>query len=239
MSPPPRTWMSSSLELNSDTSTFSPSDTLVSETHSRPETKTCASVGRSRFSPDFITLTRLKVGWRGPRFLFLASFATPITSSQHLAKNGKEKGEVLAQEMRLWSCTPTYPYDKLTANKNTLNNLQLDQHSVKLAGVSDQQWPVQALFRLMSPWSGLVVSIHVGRSTFTHVYWCQPLQLLIHGRETERRPLAHPVHSKESFSYYEVVPQHGFSLNTCWTYISKSHYQPTVHTLDISISFVL
>lgn len=87
MSTPPRTWTSSSLELNSDTSTFSPSATLVSETHSRPEARTCASEGRSRFRPDFITLTRLKEGWRGPRFLFLASFATSITSSQHLAKN--------------------------------------------------------------------------------------------------------------------------------------------------------
>lgn len=88
------TWMSSSLELNSDTSTFSPSETLVSETHSRPEANVCASEGRSRFRPDLITLTRLKEGWRGPRFLFLASFATSITSSQHFAKYKKDKGEV-------------------------------------------------------------------------------------------------------------------------------------------------
>lgn len=82
---PPFTWMSSSLELNSDTSTFSPSDTLVSDTHSRPEASRWASEGRSRSRPDFITLTRLKEGWRGPRFLLRASFATWMTSSQHFA----------------------------------------------------------------------------------------------------------------------------------------------------------
>lgn len=79
--------MSSSLESNSDTSTFSPSDTLVRETHSRSEARVCASEGRLRFRPDLNTLIRLKVGWRGPRFLFLASLATSITSSQHLAGN--------------------------------------------------------------------------------------------------------------------------------------------------------
>lgn len=91
VSVPPQTWMSSSLEQNSDTSTFSPSETLVSETHSRPEARTWASEDRSRFRPDFNTLTRLKEGWRGPRFLFLASFATSITSLQHLPRNEGEK----------------------------------------------------------------------------------------------------------------------------------------------------
>lgn len=87
------TWMSCSLELNSDTSWFSPSDTLVNETHSRREARRWASEGRLRWRPDFRTLTRLKVGWSGPRFLFLASLATSITSSQHLAWTEEEKGE--------------------------------------------------------------------------------------------------------------------------------------------------
>lgn len=81
------TWMSSSLESNSDTSTFSPSVTLVREMHSCFEDRVCASEGRLRFRPDLNTLIRLKVGCRGPRFLFLASLATSITSSQHLAGN--------------------------------------------------------------------------------------------------------------------------------------------------------
>lgn len=79
--------MSSSLESNSDTSTFSPSLTLVREMHSCFEARVCASEGRLRFRPDLNTLIRLKVGCRGPRFLFLASLATSITSSQHLAGN--------------------------------------------------------------------------------------------------------------------------------------------------------
>lgn len=90
---PPFTWMSSSLELNSDTSTFSPSDTLVSDTHSRPEARRWASEGRSRSRPDFNTLTRLKEGCRGPRFLLRASFATWMTSSQHFAGKTQKPGE--------------------------------------------------------------------------------------------------------------------------------------------------
>lgn len=101
ISPTLLTWMSSSLELNSDTSTFSPSDTLVRETHSLPDAWTCASEGRSRSRPPFITLTKLKVGCRGPRFLFLASFATSITSSQHLAGNREKK-----RRLRRWDSWP-------------------------------------------------------------------------------------------------------------------------------------
>lgn len=151
MSPPPRTWMSSSLELNSDTSTFSPSETLVSETHSRPETKTCASQGRSRFRPDFNTLTRLKEGCRGPRFLFLASFATSITSSQHFAKNEEEKGDTQAQEIGLWSYT-CFEEEEKRMNKHTSSSisLRLDQHSRQLPGVSDQQWPMWTLFQVLN-----------------------------------------------------------------------------------------
>lgn len=93
----PHTWMSSSLELKSDTSTFSPSETLVRDTHSLPEARMCASLGRSRFRPVFNTLTRLKDGWRGPRFLFLASLATSITSSQHLAVD-REEGAALVKD---------------------------------------------------------------------------------------------------------------------------------------------
>lgn len=95
-----QTCMSSSLELNSETRTFSPSDTRVNETHSLPEATTCASDGRSRFRPDFRTFTRLKVGWSGPRFLFLASFATSITSSQHLAGKQSCLGHVSVDQKR-------------------------------------------------------------------------------------------------------------------------------------------
>lgn len=97
VSPPP-TWMSSSFDLKSDTSTFSPSETRVSDTYSLPEARTCASLGRSRLRPVFSTLTRLKDGWRGPRFLFLASLATSITSSQHLAVNKEEKAALVKDD---------------------------------------------------------------------------------------------------------------------------------------------
>lgn len=158
--------MSSSLELNSDTSTFSPSDTLVSETHSRPEARTCASEGRSRFKPDFITLTRLNVGWRGPRFLFLASFATSITSSQHLArrKKGKEHQPASTDQPATGSV-------------------------LKLPGISGQQWPEPMLY------CSFYWAMHIGQSALTRVCWYQPLWLFIDGRESERVPLTHTVHA--------------------------------------------
>lgn len=159
--------MSSSLELNSDTSMFSPSDTLVSETQSRPEARTWASEGRSRFRPDFITLTRLKEGWRGPRFLFLASFATSITSSQHLAENETEKG-VRGLDFKDTPAVKT-PCDQLSSV-----NLRLDQYSQKLSGVSNQQWPLQASSKCWAYcWSICTIE----------VCWYQPSCLLIRERE--------------------------------------------------------
>lgn len=85
------TWMSSSLDLNSDTMTFCPSDTRVSDTHSLPEASVWASAGRSRSRPDLMILTGLKEGWRGPRLRFRASLTVSITSSQHLARGGERQ----------------------------------------------------------------------------------------------------------------------------------------------------
>lgn len=79
------TWMSSSLELKSDTRTFCPSMTRVSDTHSRPEASVCALDGRSRYRPPRITFTMLNVGCKGPRLRFRASLATLMTSSQHFS----------------------------------------------------------------------------------------------------------------------------------------------------------
>lgn len=184
MSPPSCTWMSSSLELNSDTSTFSPSDTLVSETHSRPEARTCASEASSRFRPDFITLTKLKDGWRGPRFLFLASFATSITSSQHLAEIRRKRKKVrlnFEQWRNLWPIN----YDQ-QKNTPTSVNLQLDQYSLKVLGVSDQQWPLQTLFRAHADVTAAFQwSDSIGWSAVSQLT-CQPCWLLIGGRESER-----------------------------------------------------
>lgn len=79
------TWMSSSLELNSVTNTFSPSLTRVRDTHSLPLTSVCASSGRSLCRPERSTLIRLNVGCRGPRLRFRASLATSITFPQHFS----------------------------------------------------------------------------------------------------------------------------------------------------------
>lgn len=87
----PFTWMSSSLELKSETRAFCPSATRVRDTHSRPEASVCALDGRSRWSPPRKTFTRLNVGCKGPRLRFRASLATSMTSSQHFSTSGIEE----------------------------------------------------------------------------------------------------------------------------------------------------
>lgn len=174
MSQTPRTWTSSSLLSNSDTSTFCPSDTLVSETHSRPEARTCASEGRSRFRPDFNTLTRLKLGWRGPRFLFLASFATSITSSQHWAKRMRKKKEFEALQTKTFSSV----------------NLWLNQYSLR------SQWPTVTCARSSDDWTYAEVnaascwSIHL--STDISPFHC------LFTEEKAKGRLWHTVHSQET-----------------------------------------
>lgn len=183
--------MSSSLELKSDTSTFSPSETLVSETHSRPEAKMWASPERSRFRPDFNTLTRLKEGWRGPRFLFLASFATWMTSSQHLAKKKAEK------KQKLW----LKGFTKKRINKHTSSiTLSLDQYSQLLTGVSDQQWPTWTLFQVLSTCWGCLNFSLVDRQKDDHhtvsvVYWCRHMWRLIFRSNGNKMPLTWTLNS--------------------------------------------
>lgn len=69
------TWISSSLLLKCDTSTFSPSETRVREMPSRPVALMYASCGRISSIVARNIFTRLKEGCIGPRNRFLASFA--------------------------------------------------------------------------------------------------------------------------------------------------------------------
>lgn len=69
------TWMSSSLEANSDTKTFFPSESWVRDTQSLPVARRWASSGSISSRKRCTTLSRLKVGWKTPRVCFLASLA--------------------------------------------------------------------------------------------------------------------------------------------------------------------
>ncbi len=79
------TWMMSSLLSNSDTNTFVPSDTRVSDTNSRPLASRWASSGRSRFRKFRTIFSRLKEGCTAPRVPFRASRDISSKFSQHLA----------------------------------------------------------------------------------------------------------------------------------------------------------
>lgn len=76
------TWMSSSLVSNSDTRTFFPSGTLVTETLSFPEARTWASSGNILSMDSFTICSRLNAGFSGPSLCFLACLAMDIKSAQ-------------------------------------------------------------------------------------------------------------------------------------------------------------
>lgn len=74
----PFTWISSSLELKSDSITFSPSETRVREIPKRPAATSCPFSGTTLDRDIRMVFTKLKEGWRGPKNLFRASFDTRI-----------------------------------------------------------------------------------------------------------------------------------------------------------------
>lgn len=72
------TWISSSLELKSDSITFSPSETRVREIPKRPAATSCPFSGTVLDRQIRMVFTKLKDGWSGPKNLFRASFDTRI-----------------------------------------------------------------------------------------------------------------------------------------------------------------
>lgn len=78
-----RTSISSSLLRNSDTRTFLPVETLVSDTPSLPDTRRCASSGRRLSSESRTSCSRSKDGCSGPRRWRRACWAISNRSAQH------------------------------------------------------------------------------------------------------------------------------------------------------------
>lgn len=83
--------MSSSLELNSEAMTFCPSTTRVSEMCSRPDASWYESSGSIRCKTALILASKLHLGEKGPRMVFLTSFTVEKKNSFRSSETEGEK----------------------------------------------------------------------------------------------------------------------------------------------------
>lgn len=98
------TLMSSSLVSNCDTSTFSPSASLVRDTQSRPDARRWASAGSFSRRESRTTCSKLNPGWKTPRGCFLTFLARFNTSAQKWSERHHSKGHQLTWDLLSFSC---------------------------------------------------------------------------------------------------------------------------------------